>query len=166
MTFAIRAADPNDPVELDRIGEITVAAYLDGGHLPAEADYAGTLRDARTRAKQAELWTAVGEDGDLLGSITFAPPGSAFNEVSERGEGELRMLAVAHDAQGRGIGLALVRHCLERARELGLTAIALSTQPSMRTAHRIYEGVGFVRTPAKDWDPVPGVHLLTYRLDL
>jgi hypothetical protein len=36
----------------------------------------------------------------------------------------------------------------------------------MQSAHRIYERLGFERTPERDWEPVPGVSLVTYRLDL
>jgi ribosomal protein S18 acetylase RimI-like enzyme len=105
-------------------------------------------------------------DGRPLGSVTLAPPGSAFNEVAEAGEAEVRMLAVSPSAQGRGVGEALMRHCVSRARGLGLSALALSTQPGMLGAHRIYERLGFERTPDRDWSPVPGIELITYRLDL
>ena len=162
MTFSIRLAEPGD---LDRVGAITAASYLDGGHIDADAAYVGQLRDATVRAEQAELWVAV--DGEaVLGSVTFVAPGSALGEVSDPGEAEIRMLAVSAQAQGRGVGESLVRHCISRAREAGLDAVALSTQPSMTTAHRIYERLGFVRTPGKDWSPVPGVFLRTYRLGL
>jgi ribosomal protein S18 acetylase RimI-like enzyme len=76
------------------------------------------------------------------------------------------MLAVARAARGTGVGEALVRHCVARARELGLSGVALSTQPSMRSARRVYERVGFTRAPERDWEPVPGVSLLGYHLRL
>jgi ribosomal protein S18 acetylase RimI-like enzyme len=55
---------------------------------------------------------------------------------------------------------------VDRARELGLTGVALSTQPSMGPAHRVYERLGFTRAPERDWQPVPGIRLLAYRLRL
>lgn len=163
MTFEIRRAEASD---LDAIGAITVRAYVEGGFMHPESDYAETLADARDRAEKAELWVAVEDDGEVLGSVTFAPPGSEYNEVAGPEEGELRMLAASPEARGRGIGAALVRHCIERARDLGLSAVVLSTQPTMAAAHRIYEAVGFRRTPEKDWAPIPGVDLLAFRLDL
>ena len=39
----------------------------------------------------------------------------------------------------------------------------------MHGAHRIYERLGFVRTPERDWNPLPelvGITLLTYELTL
>jgi ribosomal protein S18 acetylase RimI-like enzyme len=160
MTFAIRRADPAD---FQRVGELTVRAYVEDGHIAESAAYAAVLADAATRAESAELWVAVDDaDGDVLGSVTFAPPGCSFVEVAGPGEGEFRMLAVAPDSRGRGVGEALVRQCLGRARDLGLDGLAMSTQPTMASAHRIYERLGFERTPERDWEPVPGVELITY----
>ena len=102
----------------------------------------------------------------MLGSVTFAAPGSALHEIAQADEGDVRMLAVDGTARGRGIGEALMRRCVERARDLGLSGLALSTQPSMRAAHRIYERLGFERAPDRDWQPAPGITLLAYRLDL
>jgi hypothetical protein len=39
----------------------------------------------------------------------------------------------------------------------------------MHAAHRIYERLGFVRTPGRDWNPLPeldDITLLTYELTL
>ncbi len=163
MSIEIRRAQAGD---LETVGAITVRAYVEGGFMHPESDYAETLADARARAQGAELWVAVAEDGEVLGSVTFAAPGSEFNEVAGPGEAEVRMLAASPEARGRGVGEALVRHCIQRARDLGLTAVVLSTQPTMAAAHRIYEAVGFRRTPEKDWSPIPGVDLLAFRLDL
>ncbi len=169
MSFAIRRADPADPADHPAIaaaGVVSRSAYVDGGHIPGRAEYANRLADAASRARQAELWLAVDPDGTVLGSVTFAVGGSAYAEVSGQGEGEFRMLAVTEQARGRGVGEALVRCCVDRARELGLSALAISTQPSMAAAHRLYERLGFARTPERDWKPIPEVDLLTYRLAL
>jgi hypothetical protein len=36
----------------------------------------------------------------------------------------------------------------------------------MRAAQAIYARLGFVRRPERDWEPVPGVHLLGFALAL
>jgi hypothetical protein len=66
------------------------------------------------------------------------------------------------DARGRGVGLALVRWCLERARASGARELVLSSATSMRAAHRLYIGLGFTRRPALDWSPMPGLDLLGF----
>ena len=162
-TYTVRAAEPRDH---DAVGALTVRAYVDGGHIPADADYTLHLADAGGRARDAVLLVAVDEDDQPVGTVTFAHAGSPMAELSREGEAEFRMLAVSDRARGRGVGEALVRACLEEARLAGATAMVLSTQPGMTSAHRIYERLGFTRTPERDWSPVPGVDLLAYRLDL
>jgi ribosomal protein S18 acetylase RimI-like enzyme len=163
----IRAARPE---EYDAVGELTARGYRDAGFLRPGSPYVHTLRDAASRAEKAELLVAVSDDsagGDLLGTVTYAPGGSAYAETAETAdESGFRMLVVDPAARGQGVGEALVLACVERARRDGARAVRLSTQPQMTTAHRLYERLGFTRTPDHDWSPEPGVDLLTYVLEL
>lgn len=56
--------------------------------------------------------------------------------------------------------------CVERSVALGYPAVVLSSLPEQQSAHRIYERLGFRRTPGLDWSPHPGVELLAFRRDL
>jgi ribosomal protein S18 acetylase RimI-like enzyme len=76
------------------------------------------------------------------------------------------MLAVAPHAQGQGVGEALARHVIDRFREEGAVAVVLSSTPLMDPAHRLYARLGFRRCPERDWEPLPGVELLAFRLEL
>ena len=140
-----------------------MAAYVDGGYLPADSSYVRELGDTLTRAAGAEIWVAA-DDDRVLGSVTFCPVGSTWREIAWDDEGEFRMLAVARDARGRGVGEALVRACLTAAREAGLAGVAISTMDKMTDAHRLYERLGFTRVPEADWSPVNGVCLLAFRI--
>ncbi|MGW2275217.1 GNAT family N-acetyltransferase [Streptomyces yangpuensis] len=165
MDMVIRTAVPADYAEL---GEITARAYLADGHLDFNEDdaYLNVLRDVAGRAARAEVLVAE-RDGRVLGGVTFAAPGSPLADIAGPDEAEFRMLAVAHAARGQGAGEALVRACVERARAIeGVTGLVLSTQRSMAGAHRIYVRLGFERTPERDWAPIEGLKLLTYRLKL
>lgn len=154
------------PGEYAAIGQLTLEAYtVDGFHAP-EADYGKELLDAEGRAGKAELYVATDADGTLLGTATYCPPGSDYAEIAGAEEADLRMVAVARSARGRGIGEALVRHILARAREQELAALVLSSSEAMHAAHRLYERLGFVRTPERDWRPVPEILLRTYRKPL
>jgi ribosomal protein S18 acetylase RimI-like enzyme len=151
------------------VGEITVAAYAPFT-LGPEDPYVARLADTAARDRDAEVWVAVDEAAEgpvaLLGSVTICPPRSPWRELSREGEGEFRMLSVHPAAQGRGIGAALVRLCLARARRDGERAVVISSLREMAAAHRLYARLGFVRTPERDWEPLPGVQLLGFRLDL
>ncbi|MGW0512168.1 GNAT family N-acetyltransferase [Streptomyces olivaceoviridis] len=168
MDFVIRPADPG---EYDDLGEITAEAYLDDGLLAFdESDwYLGELRDVAKRAAAADVLAAV-RDGALLGGVTFARSGGPMTDIAGPGEAEIRMLAVAPAARGQGVGEALVRACVERARATeGCVRVVLSTQRTMHTAHRIYTRLGFARAPERDWNPLPGrddITLLAYELTL
>jgi ribosomal protein S18 acetylase RimI-like enzyme len=165
MTVTVRPAHVE---ELPSVGELTVTAYGADGYLLQDDPYAAHLRDAATRAREAEVYVAELADrpGGVAGTVTFCPEGSPWCELAQPGEGEFRMLAVAPDARRRGVAEALVSVCLERSRELGYTAVVLSSLPEQQPAHRLYQRLGFRRTPDLDWSPVEGVDLLAFRLDL
>ncbi len=159
----LRRARPED---LAAAGDVTVSAYA--AFTEGDVDgYVEHLRDAARRDREAEVWVATPDDSDeIIGTVTICPEGSPWREISRPGEGELRMLAVAPRARGRGVGAALVNLVLERFRRDGARTIVISTLPLMTSAHRIYEAVGFVRVPELDWSPTEQVHLIAYRLEL
>lgn len=163
-----------DPTEYDAIGKIVEAAFAADGQLdaPDSAFYAGVLRDVAGRAGAAEIIAAL-DDGVVVGGVTFVPRGGPMADIAGDGEAEIRMLGVAPDAQGRGAGSALMRECLDRAARdgghdgtPGTRRVVLSTNTIAHGSHRLYERLGFVRDPARDWTPAPGVDLLCYVLEL
>ena len=148
--------------DLDAVGEVTVEAYADYTK-GAEDGYVTRLRDATARHREAELWVALSDDGaTVLGSVTVCPEGSPWREIAEPGEGEFRMLSVAPQARGLGVGTALVDLALSRFREEGARAVTLSSLAEMSAAHRVYARLGYARDPSRDWSPLPGVDLLAF----
>ncbi|MFI9643661.1 GNAT family N-acetyltransferase [Micromonospora sp. NPDC051925] len=156
------------PAEFAAVARLTVAAYEADGQLKGENGYGEVLADVASRAENGEILVAVDAvTGAVLGSVTFVLPGSPYAELSGPGEAEFRMLAVDPAAQGRGAGAALVRACLSRAAEQGCAAVVICVRSGLAdAAHRLYAGLGFVRTPERDWSPLPGVDLLGLRRDL
>jgi len=155
---------PAEPADFPRIAELTVGVYtgeelVSPGYVPQLADVAG-------RAGRAELLVARDPAGLIVGSVALVLAGD-FGEVTESpDEAAFRMLVVDPAARGQGVGEALVRTCLDRARAAGLRRMVLSTGSRMRAAHRLYERMGFTRLPERDWTPVPGIDLWVYALDL
>jgi GNAT superfamily N-acetyltransferase len=151
--------------EYAAVGAITIAAYepfLTG----AEDHYRAQLADVEGRDREAEVWVATDDDDAILGNVTVCPAGSSWREISRDGEGEFRMLAVAPQAQGQGVGMSLAEMVVERFRADGAGGIALSSLESMAGAHRIYDRLGFHREPERDWSPAPGVHLIAFHKEL
>ncbi|WFE57841.1 N-acetyltransferase [Micromonospora sp. WMMD712] len=156
------------PADFSAVARLTVAAYEADGQLKGEHGYGAVLADVAARAEAGEVLVAVdGATGGLLGSVTFVLPGTPYAELSRPGEAEFRMLAVDPAAQGRGVGAALVEACLSRAAERGCSAVVICVRGGLAAAaHRLYERLGFVRTPERDWSPLPGVDLLGLRREL
>ncbi len=152
------------PSEHEAIGRLTVAAY-EPFLLGPDDDYRLRLADAARRDREAEVWVAA-EGGSVLGNVTVCPAGSPWRELARDDEGEFRMLAVSPDAQGRGVGHQLAELVVERFRVEGARAVVLSSLTVMAGAHRLYERLGFVRVPDRDWSPHPGVDLIAYSLEL
>jgi ribosomal protein S18 acetylase RimI-like enzyme len=148
------------------VAELTAQVYRGEGF--GSADYEPALRDVASRAASATVLVAEeeGRGAPLLGAVTVATRGGQWAEQAVPGEAVIRMLVVAPHGRGAGAGQALVRACLDRARADGCTLVRLSSQEDMRAAHRLYERLGFVRTPSFDWSPVPGLVLRTYALPL
>ena len=162
--LTIRTARPD---EYDAVGALTAGVYVDAGFVPADAPYVADLRDAAARGRDAELLVALDGAGTLAGSITYVTPGTPYAELATRpDEAEFRMLVVDPTVRKRGTGAALVGACVERARAQARRVMRLSTDQKMTDAHRLYERLGFVRTPDRDWYPVPSITLLAYALTL
>jgi ribosomal protein S18 acetylase RimI-like enzyme len=108
------------------------------------------------------------KDGMIVGSVLLYPPGTAFSTTDEGPLTcpEVRLLAVAPEARGQGIGAALMKECTRRARRLGAACLNLHTTDMMQVAMRMYERMGFVRVPELDFHPYPNITVKAYRLEL
>jgi ribosomal protein S18 acetylase RimI-like enzyme len=157
------------PDEYASLGEITVRAYrqLFGGD--SLGTYEDELLDVGRRNTDSDVYVAVGDDGSLLGGVTYVPgPGRTMSEFSDSDAAGIRMLAVDPRFQGSGVGRALTAWCIERARSQHRKRVVLHSTPAMTVAHGMYEGLGFLRSPELDeWvkdspDAVEPLHLLSF----
>jgi ribosomal protein S18 acetylase RimI-like enzyme len=154
------------PEEYEEIGALTAAAYQGYPEAGEDADYMAELRDVAARATVRPVLVAVDVEGRLMGSVMYVDGPGPFAETEGENEASFRMLVVADWARGRGAGEALTRACIDRARAGGRSALVLLTLPAMTAAHRLYEKLGFRRSPERDWEFEPGRRLLGYEHDL
>jgi ribosomal protein S18 acetylase RimI-like enzyme len=54
-------------------------------------------------------------------------------------------------ARGHGVGEALTKAMIDRARELGCATVDLTSRPSRQVANRLYERMGFERRETNVW---------------
>ncbi len=83
---------------------------------------------------QPQTFVAVRDDGVLIGTGRVHRTGDSHDEA------QLRFLAVAPDARGRGVGTALVRARVKLARTWGVSLVWCNARASSRG---IYERLGF-----------------------
>lgn len=137
-----------------------------------DSDYAPRLRDLGSDGLDPVLVAvstddAPGEAGErILGTVMLQGWPQAGEFLQAPDEAEIRALAVAPEAQGAGVGRALLAAVMERARAVGVRHLVLVTQVEMKTAHHLYEEAGFLRLPDRDRSPRPDVILLAYGLVL
>lgn len=166
-SFVVRDAKSD---ERGAVRELTLRAYAEFAAIMDPTSWRG-LDGAvhRALASDTPADCIVAEDaGTLLGSVMlYAPKSEAYGELAHALEyPEVRLVAVAPEARGRGVARALMEECIRRARARGATAIGLHTSRSMRAAVSLYSSMGFERTPENDFQPAGAELVEGYRLQL
>ena len=151
------------PSEREQIARLTLAAYHEYGSVMAPSAWAALEQAVHASlADDTGVTRIVAElDGMIVGSAAlYAPDFAAYGTLaSPTSWPEVRLVAVAPTARGKGIARALVEECIRRARLAGASVLGLHTSRSMRAAVRLYARMGFVRDPEHDFHP-PGAELV------
>ena len=93
-------------------------------------------------SQETRVWVAEVEAG-VVGFVAV----EVYDR--ERSMGEISMLAVDPDHQGRGIGTTLTGFALERLKDAGMRVAMVETggDPGHAAARRTYEKAGYVLSP-------------------
>lgn len=100
----------------------------------------------------------VNTRGTVVGTVGLAPLGE--------GRCELRKMYLDKAYRGRGLGKRLLRHALERARQLGFRRVELETIGVFQAAIGLYESFGFRPFVPEHVSAGPGRADRSYFLDL
>lgn len=95
-------------------------------------------------------------DGQVAGCVAMKRLGD--------GVCEMKRFYVRPAFRGHGIGLQLAQAIIAEARAAGYREMRLDTAPSMQSAIRIYEALGFKDTAPYVFNPVEGVRYLALQL--
>ncbi len=87
---------------------------------------------------QATILFVARADGELVGSLSLA-----VFRIPTGARAWIEDVVVDQSARGKGIGEALTRAALDRAKELGVKTVDLTSRPSREAANRLYQRVGF-----------------------
>ncbi len=87
------------------------------------------------------LLVAIDREADdrIVGSLTLA-----WFRIPTGVRAWIEDVVVDESARGAGVGEALNRAALDRARELGAVTVDLTSRPSREAANRLYQRLGFV----------------------
>ena len=144
----------------ERLLEIREATEVDDALVAAMARLVPQLSASITAPDAAALSAIVAsdasvlllaeEDGEVVGAMTlvvFTIPTGVRAWIED--------VVVDEAARGRGVGNALNRAAIERAREAGARTVDLTSRPSREVANHLYRRLGFEQRDTN-----------VYRLDL
>ena len=130
--------------EMPLVAGLTLLAYAEfSAQLPpgAWAQYQADLLDVGSRVDAGTILVAE-VDGLVVGAVCYMPSAGSVAGVP-RGYAFIRTLAVPPSARHRGVGRALTKACVDRAREEARPGIGLQTSDLMVAARSLYRELGF-----------------------
>ena len=148
-------------IRLARLGdEETVARLLLEAFAPFRDEYTpggfdettASAEVVRERLETAKIWIAY-DDGEAVGTVTSLPEPEKIY---------VRSMAVTPNAQGRGVGQALLETLELDARQRGFEKLYLYTTFVLPGAQPLYEKNGFVvtrETAPEEWHDMGGVEM-------
>lgn len=90
-----------------------------------------------------ELWFAV-ENGEVLGACALLKLRDDLYEFTK--------LGVDENHRGRGVARALLRHCVQRARDAGHPSLRIYTGSALVPANMLYRSEGFIQQEMSEAD--------------
>jgi putative acetyltransferase len=141
-TITIRPIAPGDNVALARAVRDTLAEF--GAAKPGTAYYdeaTDHLYELFSQTARSAYFVAE-IDGEVLGGGGIFPTENLPADTVE-----LVKLYLLPAARGRGVGKALINHCVEAARANGYARVYLETTEELTQAIPLYERLGFSYLP-------------------
>ena len=145
--------------EFAALGSLMVDVYsrLEGFPKPAEQPrYYAMLADIGQFTTRKGARVLVAHSGNtLIGGVVYfadmAQYGSGGTATRVMNASGIRLLAVDDRFRGMGAGKALTDACIRLARQNGHGQVVLHTTQAMQVAWRLYERLGFERSPDLDF---------------
>ncbi len=137
---------------------VSVYSQLDGFPKESEQpDYFRMLANVGllTYKPDTVLLVAVSSENNIAGALVYFDNmmyyGSGGAATKEKDAAGFRLLAVDPSSRGQGIGKMLVGECVRRATEKKHQQLIIHTTLAMQNAWRMYENMGFKRSPDLDF---------------
>jgi GNAT superfamily N-acetyltransferase len=152
--FLIRDAQHHDLAAVDRLGLLAFEQFCD--EYEDWPLFREKIASMSSWVPPGKLLVAESVHG-LLGAVIYLGPGQTKPAFFQMDWAVMRMLVVAPEARGQGVGRALAEQCLALGRRDAATTFALHTSELMSVALPMYLRMGF------EWRaPAPRVHGVNY----
>ncbi len=112
--------------------------------------------ELETLPEYYEVVLTARDDGELAGCV-------ALRRIGD-GTCEMKRLYVRPAFRGKDLGRKLAEAIIREAKQRGYVRMRLDTLPSMRSAMRLYESLGFVDIEPYRYNPIEGSRFM--ELDL
>ena len=135
-----RTAVPEDlPAIVRLLADDVLGATRERNEDPLPQEYRDAF--AAIGHQAGNIAILVVDDGGVIGclQLTYIPGLSRLGMT----RAQIEAVRVDRRYRGRGVGEALIRHAIERARQHGCGLVQLTTDRSRGDAHRFYERLGF-----------------------
>jgi ribosomal protein S18 acetylase RimI-like enzyme len=104
----------------------------------APPDRHALARMASSKHSYIFLARAESPSGRIIGTAALG-----IFETPTGVHGWIEDVVVDRSARRQGVGRALTKACLDKARELGLREVNLTSRPSRQAANQLYQDMGF-----------------------
>ena len=159
---------PGSADDLEQIKNLAIAAYSQYSTVLTPENWEILNTYLHNEQSLAELITKAASfvctDTDMAVGMAFLIPRGNPTDIYEAGWCYIRMVGVHPDYTGQGIARKLTKMCIEKARDLHETTIALHTSEFMDAARHIYESLGF--KVLKELPPRLGKRYWLYTLNI
>ena len=130
--------------DLPRVEELLALGAVPGTREEQRAEPERSRDALREIDRSGSVLLVAEVDGEVVGMCQLI----VFRHIQAAGGrcAEIESVHVHPDRRGHGIGTAIMRHAVERARALGCYRVQLTSNTVREDAHRFYESLGFSPT--------------------
>jgi ribosomal protein S18 acetylase RimI-like enzyme len=101
-----------------------------------------SYEDLEAMAGSSNIYVFLAYNGDIVPVIVGSATLATFQTPTGK-HGWIEDVIVDKDVRRQGLGQKLTQACLDKAKQIGLTEVNLTSRPSREAANALYQSMGF-----------------------